>query len=89
MSKVYFVGGAYMGCWYVRCFLPMVENGWKGNYVGLSKSSIKNTNLVTREMMDADVIVFHRANNQHYHHNQHQLYMKYLKLHYNHYHKYH
>jgi len=68
MSKVYFVGGAYMGCWYVRCFLPMLENGWKGNYMGISKSSIKDTNLVTREMLDADVIVFHRANNHLYHH---------------------
>lgn len=67
MSKAYFIGGAYMGCWYARCYTPMVANGWKGNYIGLSKSSLKDAKRVTKEALEADVIVFHRANNPVYH----------------------
>jgi glycosyltransferase involved in cell wall biosynthesis len=61
MSKVYFVGGQYMGCWYVRCLLPMIANGWLGNYWGLEKK-IKPVEMVRQEMSAADIIVFHRAN---------------------------
>lgn len=64
--KVYFVGGEYMGCWYVRCLLPMMHNGWSGNYLGLEKK-LKPTHIVEQEMMNADVIVFHRANTNWHH----------------------
>lgn len=64
--KIYFVGGQYKGCWYVRCLLPMIENGWKGNYVGLGDSA-KPVELVAAEMRDADIIVFHRANTNWHH----------------------
>jgi glycosyltransferase involved in cell wall biosynthesis len=60
MSKVYFVGGAYMGCYYVRCFLPLLVNGWSGNYAGL-KRELKSPEIVEAEMERADTIVFHRA----------------------------
>lgn len=67
MSKqVYFVGGHYMGCWYVRCFLPLLVNGWSGNYPGL-KQELKDIKLQQEEMQKADVIVFHRADNPEYH----------------------
>jgi glycosyltransferase involved in cell wall biosynthesis len=67
MSKsVYFVGGHYMGCWYVRCFLPLLENGWSGNYRGI-KQELKDIKLQTDEMLKSDIIVFHRADNPDYH----------------------
>src|SRR6056297_144419 len=59
--KVYFIGGQYMGCWYVRCLLPMLENGWLGNYWGLAKE-LKSPQQVRKEVQSADVEVFHRAN---------------------------
>lgn len=67
MSKnVYFVGGVYMGCWYVRCLLPLIHNGWSGNYWGLEKK-LKPIKVVEQEMMNADIIVFHRANTNWHH----------------------
>jgi glycosyltransferase involved in cell wall biosynthesis len=65
-KKVYFVGGAYMGCYYVRCFLPMLANGWTGNYIGL-KRELKEVSLVQAEMQRADIIVFHRADTAEHH----------------------
>lgn len=64
--KVYFIGGQYMGCWTVRCLLPMMANGWKGNYWGMKKE-IKHPNVVMREVVDADIVVFHRANTIEHH----------------------
>lgn len=65
--KVYFLGNGpnYMGCYYVRCFLPMLANGWSGNYIGLSKR--KDEKTITKEMLEADVIVMHRANTNWHH----------------------
>lgn len=66
--KVFFFAGEYMGCWYVRCFLPMMENNWIGSYTGLSKKSRKPVKQIINEMMQSDVIVFHRANSPQHHH---------------------
>lgn len=66
MSKVYFIGGSYLGCWYVRCFLPLLENGWSGNYRGLKKE-LKPINQMMQEASLADIIVFHRADTVEHH----------------------
>ena len=66
-KKVYFVGSAYMGCYYVRCFLPMMVNGWTGTYTGLSKNTLKPVPVVEGEMKRADIIVFHRPNTNWHH----------------------
>lgn len=66
MSKVYFVGGAYMGCWQVRCLLPMIHNGWLGNYKGLKKE-LKPASQVKEEMVRSDIVVFHRADTNWHH----------------------
>lgn len=65
--KVYYVGNDYMGCYYVRCFLPMLVNGWKGTHYGLTKDKRKPEKIMTQEMLDSDVIVFHRANTNWHH----------------------
>lgn len=65
-KQVYFVGGHYMGCWYYRCFLPLMVNGWSGNYPGI-KQELKDVKLQQEEMQRADIIVFHRADNVEYH----------------------
>lgn len=66
MSKVYFIGGHYMGCWYVRCLIPMIHNGWLGNYWGLAKE-MKSAQEVMKEVQSADIVVFHRANTIEHH----------------------
>lgn len=66
MSKVYFIGGHYMGCWYVRCLIPMIHNGWLGNYWGLAKE-IKSPQEVMKEVQSANIVVFHRANTIEHH----------------------
>ena len=66
MSKVYFIGGHYMGCWYVRCLIPMIHNGWLGNYWGLAKE-MKSPQEVMKEVQSADIVVFHRANTIEHH----------------------
>lgn len=57
--NVYFVGNKYDGCYYVRCLVPMVENGWDG-----SKTSLRSPQADPRQMvqgaLNADVIVFQR-----------------------------
>lgn len=65
--KVFFVGSEFLGRYYVRCFLPLLANGWRGNYSGLTTKAIKSANLCMREMMDSDIIVFHRANTPEHH----------------------
>lgn len=64
--KVYYIGGHYMGCWYVRCFLPMLVNGWSGIYSGLRRQ-IKPVDKIIEEAMRADIIVFHRADTVEHH----------------------
>lgn len=66
MSKVFYVSGSYGGCNYVRCFLPMLANGWLGNHLGV-KTVLKDPALVQAEMMASDIIVFHRADTAEHH----------------------
>lgn len=65
--KVYFVGGKYLGCYYVRCHLPAMYNGWKGNYWGLNSNKLKDPILVAKEIREADIVVFHRADTNWHH----------------------
>jgi glycosyltransferase involved in cell wall biosynthesis len=65
--KVFFVGSGYQGCYYVRCLVPLIANGWKGSHFGVATSSLKPAGLVMKQMLDSDVIVFHRANTNWHH----------------------
>jgi glycosyltransferase involved in cell wall biosynthesis len=67
MSKIFFVSSSYQGCWYVRCLIPMMANNWNGSHLGISKGSQKSIQRIQKEMMDSDVIVFHRANSGWHH----------------------
>lgn len=65
--RVYFFGNgpAHLGCYYVRCFQPMLANGWRGNFKGLS--TLKSEKQQVQEALSADVVVFHRANTNWHH----------------------
>ncbi len=66
MSKVFFMGSAYQGCYYLRCWLPLFFNNWTGSHVGFSKEK-KDPKLVTAELQRSDIIVFHRADTVEHH----------------------
>ena len=66
MNKVYFVLGGYYGCNYVRALLPMWENGWNGNKTTITQEN-KPVDVVRNEIMDSDIIVFHRPEIIEYH----------------------
>lgn len=63
MKKVYFVGSMYDGCYFVRCLLPIIHNGWDGD-----KTSMRGTrNDSTRSFQGAlgsDIVVFHRPDDK-------------------------
>lgn len=65
-KKVFYVAGPFGGCNYVRCFLPMLSNGWLGNHMGIA-TKLKDPTLVMNEMMASDIIVFHRADTAEHH----------------------
>lgn len=64
--KVYFVGGELLGCVYVRCLLPMWHNGWGGNRVSLKKP-MKSVKQMKEELLNADIVVFHRPEQVEHH----------------------
>lgn len=57
--KVYFIGATYESCYYVRCFLPLVANGWDGDKTSMRRSRV-NAEQMMQGAMASDVIVFHR-----------------------------
>jgi glycosyltransferase involved in cell wall biosynthesis len=64
--KVYFMMSRYMGCNYVRGLLPMWFNGWNGNVIGMA-DRVKDAALVKQEVMNADIVVFHRPEKPEFH----------------------
>jgi len=61
--KVYHIAGGYDGCFYVRCMLPLIQNGWWG-----AKTSIRMKPESKQQMlkgaMASDIIVFQRPMQQ-------------------------
>jgi hypothetical protein len=42
-------------------------NGWSGTHYGLTKATMKPEKIIVREMLNADVVVFHRPNTNWHH----------------------
>jgi len=57
--RVYFIGGSYESCYYVRCLQPLQANGWDGDKISLYSPKASPENMI-KGAMQADVIVFHR-----------------------------
>lgn len=64
--RVMMIGSGYDGCNYVRIYLPATFNGY-----WTDKPNLKNDRIsvedVRHQLQDADVVVFHRAEEQTYH----------------------
>ena len=67
MNNVYIVGGDYMGCNYLRCWLPALYNGWNYNFRGLGRTTRVPVEETMKGLASADVIVFHRPENVQHH----------------------
>jgi glycosyltransferase involved in cell wall biosynthesis len=59
MRKVYFITNRQDGCFYYRCLLPMLYNGWRGSLESLTGEE-KSKEVMYQETMKNEVIVFHR-----------------------------
>jgi len=60
------ISSGYDGCCYLRIYLPCVYNGWWTDKPSLREDRISIAN-VRQQLQDADVVVFHRAEEQTYH----------------------
>ncbi len=59
--KVFFVNSFLETCHYVRCLIPMWAGGWDGDKTSLRAQRI-DLQQKAKGMVDADIIVFHRPN---------------------------
>lgn len=63
MKKVFFCNTLMEGCHYVRALIPMREGGWDGDKTSLYTEKISNEQRA-RAVLDADVVVMHRPNDE-------------------------
>lgn len=66
MSNVYFIGSDYKGCNYLRCQLPMFHNGWNGSHILVGHGQ-KDPKIIKDEILNYDIIVFHRPDTPEHH----------------------
>ena len=59
--KVFFCNTLMGGCHYVRALMPMREGGWDGDKTSLRTEKMSNE-VRAQAVLDADVVVFHRPN---------------------------
>jgi O-antigen biosynthesis protein len=59
--KVFFSNTLMGGCHYVRALIPMREGGWDGDKTALRTNKI-SAERTAQAVLDADVVVFHRPN---------------------------
>lgn len=59
--KIYFTNSLLRGCYYVRCLLPMRELGADGDRTSM-RSEVIPEEMRARAVLDADLVVFHRPN---------------------------
>lgn len=57
--KVYYIGGQYESCGYVRCLQPLQANGWDGDKISLYSPKAPTDKMI-KGAMNADIVVFHR-----------------------------
>lgn len=58
--RVYYIGSNIAGCYLVRCLLPLVANGWDGDYTSMVPTN-KTPEDKSMAAQASDIVVFHRA----------------------------
>lgn len=64
--NVFMINSGYDGCSYPRLYLPCVYNGFDTDRPNLREDKISITEI-RQKLQEADVVVFHRAEEQEYH----------------------
>ena len=64
--RVMMIGSGYDGCNYPRIYLPATHNGYWTDKPNLREDKI-NIKGIREQLQNADVVVFHRAEEQTYH----------------------
>lgn len=59
--KVYYTNSFLEGCYYVRSLMPLREGGWDGDKTSIRERRIP-PEIQAKAVLDADVVVFHRPN---------------------------
>ena len=59
MSNAYFISSPYKTCSYLRCLLPSLHGGY-GTSITSLYGDIKKQDVLLSEIMNSDIIVFHR-----------------------------
>lgn len=57
--KIYYIANHLDGCYYARCLVPMIANGWRGDLMSIGGTRRPMSESV-RESLAADVVVFQR-----------------------------
>jgi len=57
--RVYYIGNKYDGCYYVRCLLPLIYNGWDGHKTS-EYGQVAEGNQMAKGALAADIVVFQR-----------------------------
>lgn len=65
MSKVYFVNSDLGGCYYVRCLIPMIHNGWDGDKTSLRYKEYPTPERRKDACVASNIVVFHRPDQAH------------------------
>lgn len=61
--KVFYTNSSLETCYYVRCLVPMQAGGWDGDRTSLRNQTLNNEQKA-QAVLDADVVVFHRPNDE-------------------------
>lgn len=61
--RVYYVNSGLQGCYFVRCLLPLMANGWDGDQTSISLDT-KPDETKAIAAQKADVVVFHRPEDE-------------------------
>lgn len=57
--RVYYIHSGNLGCYIVRCLLPLIANGWDGDMTSIVPFK-RTPEDKARASRDADIVVFHR-----------------------------
>jgi len=57
--RVYYIGNEYDGCFYVRCLLPLIYNGWDGQKTSIYGVKASNERMCEGALA-SDIVVFQR-----------------------------
>lgn len=61
--RVFYTNSSLETCYYVRCLVPMQAAGWDGDKTSLRTPALNNEQKA-QAVLDADVVVFHRPNDE-------------------------